>query len=378
MAAAPYPQDIRPLTSLRFVAAFWVLAYHFRDHLSLNLGQIGLVADGWMGVDLFFTLSGFILAHVYLTEFEGMRFRYGHFLQNRLARIYPLHLVALGAMIALYAAASITGAGVGDPAAFKWTDLPQHLLLIHAWGMTEAVGWNFPSWSISAEWAAYLAFPLIAAAVLSHKSRPGIALAIALALCLANYVLLDRLHLYVDGVGQGFEQMTAQIGALRIIPSFLMGVALYAFGRARPIPVRFAWPLVLTSAYWTVLVVTLNWWEGLAWFGLAGLILGLAETARTQSDAPMAGKNFVFLGAASYALYMLHLPIDIVWFHGLEKLGVTDESALMVRIAAVAGVFIACTTAAALAYIFIEEPARKWVRKLKLPQLPKTMLARQP
>lgn len=59
-----YPSDIRPLTSLRICAALWVLVYHFRNHLDLGLGHTGLVAKGYLGVDLFFILSGFILSHV--------------------------------------------------------------------------------------------------------------------------------------------------------------------------------------------------------------------------------------------------------------------------------------------------------------------------
>src|SRR5262245_37766774 len=106
MTALPYPNELKPLTSLRFVAAFWVLLYHFKDHLGFELGQFGLIADGYLGVDLFFTLSGFILAHVYLTEFEGGRFGYARFLQNRLARVYPMHLAALAAMIGLFVVAS--------------------------------------------------------------------------------------------------------------------------------------------------------------------------------------------------------------------------------------------------------------------------------
>ena len=47
-----YPNDIRPLTSLRIVAAMWVLAYHFRDHLGLDVDRLGLVAKGYLGVDL--------------------------------------------------------------------------------------------------------------------------------------------------------------------------------------------------------------------------------------------------------------------------------------------------------------------------------------
>jgi peptidoglycan/LPS O-acetylase OafA/YrhL len=374
MTAFAYPQDLKPLTSLRFLAAFWVLLYHFKDHLGLDLGQWGLAAHGYLGVDLFFTLSGFILAHVYLTSLEDGRFGYGGFLKNRLARVYPMHLAALAAMIVLFVGATALGAGVAAADAFKWSDLPAHLLMVHAWGSTAAVGWNFPSWSISAEWAAYLLFPLIAGLVLKARHSALMA-AGALTLCLVSFVALDNLHHVLPWVGRDFSQMTAQIGALRILPSFLFGVALYAFGRATPAPKSWAWPLVLVSAGWIALVLTVGMWPGLVWFGFAGVLYGLAETARHQIDAPMSGRVFVFLGAASYALYMIHLPIDIVWFHALERFGVTETSDLALRVAALAGVFIVSIIASIFAYLWIEEPARNWIRKLEPPRLRKQATA---
>ncbi|MGD9965869.1 MAG: acyltransferase family protein [Hyphomonadaceae bacterium] len=375
MPQLAYPQDLKPLTSLRFIAAFWVLLYHFKDHLGLQMGQFGLVADGYLGVDLFFTLSGFILAHVYLTSLEGGRFGYGGFLKNRIARVYPMHLAALAAMIVLFAGATAMGAGVGSPDAFKWSDLPAHLLMVHAWGTTQAVGWNFPSWSISAEWAAYLLFPLVAGLVLKTKRWSGAFALLALALCVASFWALSNLHQVLGWVGRDFSQMTAQIGALRILPSFLLGVALYAFGREHAAPKSWAWPIVAVSAGWVIAVTTLGWWEGLVWFGLAGLLYGLAETSRHGVDAPMSGRVFVFLGAASYALYMIHLPIDIVWFHALERMGVTENSDLALRVGAMVGVFVACIAASAAAYLLIEEPARKWIRKLEVPRLRKGIVA---
>jgi peptidoglycan/LPS O-acetylase OafA/YrhL len=284
---------------------------------------------------------------------------------------------------------------VGSPDAFKLADLPAHLFMVHAWGTTAAVGWNFPSWSISAEWAAYLLFPLIAALVLrTHHILPrplagrglggggrayaltsgdsganlapqggGGALVLAsLALCLLSFAALSSLHAVLPWVGRDFSQMTAQIGALRILPSFLLGVALYAYGRTHAVPKSWAWPIVCVSAGWVIAVTTLGWWEGLVWFGLAGLLYGLAETSRHGVDAPMSGRAFAFLGAASYALYMIHLPIDIVWFHALERVGVTESADLIVRAGAVIGVFIACIMASAFAYLWLEEPARKWIR----------------
>lgn len=377
MAAIPYPQDLKPLTSLRFIAAFWVLLYHFKDHLGLDLGRWGFVAEGYLGVDLFFTLSGFILAHVYLHSLESGRFGYGGFLKNRIARVYPMHLAALAAMVVLFAGANALGAGVGSPDAFKWSDVPAHLLMIHAWGATPAVGWNFPSWSISAEWAAYLLFPLVAGLALKAQRWAGLFVIGALALSLLSYAALDNLHHVLPWVGRDFSQMTAQIGALRILPSFLLGVALYGFGRTHAAPKAAAWVITLISAAWVLAVTSFGLWQGLIWFGLAGLLYGFAETARHGVDAPMSGRVFVFLGAASYALYMIHLPVDIVWFHALERLGITDASSLVTRIGALAGVFAVCIGASALAYLWLEEPARKWIRKLELPSLHRRALSPQ-
>jgi peptidoglycan/LPS O-acetylase OafA/YrhL len=98
------------------------------------------------------------------------------------------------------------------------------------------------------------------------------------------------------------------------------------------------------------------------------LLYGLAETSRHGVDAPMSGRALVYLGSASYALYMIHLPIDIVWFHALERIGVTETSELALRAAAVIGVFVVCIAVSAFAYLWIEEPARKFIRKLELPK----------
>src|SRR5690606_13913763 len=114
------------------------------------------------GVDAFFVLSGFILTHVYQSAFfESERvsgkdlFR---FLKKRFARIYPLHFVTLiGAIVFLNILRTFTDSNVE----LRWDHVIPQLLLFHAWGGLDGISWNFPSWSISAEWFAYLlVFPL--------------------------------------------------------------------------------------------------------------------------------------------------------------------------------------------------------------------------
>ncbi|MGH1557375.1 acyltransferase family protein [Caulobacter segnis] len=138
-----YPADLKSLTGLRIVAAGWVLVYHFRNRLGLDLEHVGLIDKGYLGVDLFFILSGFILSHVYMTAWAEGRFRYGSFLWARLARLYPVHLLTLAATIGLWALGRWAGARF-EAAAFDPAAIPQHLLLIHAWWATPTVQWNFP------------------------------------------------------------------------------------------------------------------------------------------------------------------------------------------------------------------------------------------
>src|SRR5579871_4886437 len=93
-ASMAQPANIKPLTALRFFAAAWVVLFHYWPNLTLAAPP-ALVAKGYLGVELFFVLSGFILCHVYLPPFEEGRFKYADFLWARLARIYPMHLMTL-------------------------------------------------------------------------------------------------------------------------------------------------------------------------------------------------------------------------------------------------------------------------------------------
>jgi peptidoglycan/LPS O-acetylase OafA/YrhL len=138
------PLDLKPLTALRFAAAMWVVSFHYWPHLA-GVGLPGLVANGYLGVELFFVLSGFILSHVYLEAFGEGRFRYGSFLWARIARVYPLHIAVLAGLGVLAVAATAAGMTLGT-GLLNWAALPANLLMIHAWGLAPAAAWNHPSW----------------------------------------------------------------------------------------------------------------------------------------------------------------------------------------------------------------------------------------
>lgn len=346
-----YPSDIRSLTSLRIAAALWVLVYHFRDHLGLELSRFGLIAKGYLGVDLFFILSGFILSHVYAKAWAEGRFNYGSFLWARLARIYPVHLVTLAATVAIWLVARQIGANF-DPVAFDLAAIPKQLLLVHAWGVAPTVQWNFPSWSISAEWFAYLLFPAVA--ILSGVFRRFAGLGVALAAA-----LFVGLYLATEALGVQFTQMTAQIGAVRIIPAFLMGAALHRLGSTVNLPSKLAFIGAGVAVVWVAVSASLQASDLIIWPALALLIFCLAESAKTAPQSWLAAAPLVYLGEVSYGVYMTHLPVDIAYFKVMERvLPEPGDLAPLVW----AGVFAVCLAASVVCFHLVEQPARTWLR----------------
>ena len=113
------------LTAIRGIASFWVLLYHLRHelkHLFPEFFQLnkGLLKSGFLGVDLFFVLSGFVLALNYQRKFQAVdRNAYIEFLWKRLARIYPVYIACLLITLGIYAEFRIF-----DSPMPTWTDLP--------------------------------------------------------------------------------------------------------------------------------------------------------------------------------------------------------------------------------------------------------------
>lgn len=192
-------QQIRSHTGLRGVAALLVVAYHLQyvpGHLPLE-DATAFFRRSYLMVDLFFVLSGFIIAYVYdinqSTVMTAVEIK--TFLQRRFIRIYPLHFVVLVVFVVYNLTMTAVFVAAGRPAPVSWsghsmTMLGAQFLLLNAW-MPGPNGWNIPSWSISAEFVAYLLFPLM---VLCAAKRPRISFAIMAALVVAFYVFCS-----VDG-----------------------------------------------------------------------------------------------------------------------------------------------------------------------------------
>lgn len=345
-------QDLKPLTTLRFFAAAWVVLYDYWPALSPDVPA--LISKGYLGVELFFVLSGFILSHVYLDAFGDGRGKYWAFLWARLARIYPLHLAILAGLIALIGISELVGIH-GNGRLAVWSSLPGQLALLQAWGATPLGGWNHPAWSISAEWFAYLTFPATAWILWRVRQRPVVA------------VLLSAVFLVVMNVGfkaltgEDLTHQTIQRGIVRIIPCFVFGGAINLLWRRITVTRLVAWALIAESLI-AMVGLALRSAPDFA-FGLAFgcLIFGLGQLSKLESRAFTGGLG-VYLGEVSYAIYMVCIP----WKLAFEPLllRIIHPTGGHLTFPAWFVLTLGVLIPAIIAHHVVEAPARRWMRAI--------------
>ena len=352
MTPVQTPPDLRSLTTLRFLAALWVVLFAAWPHLDVGFVPTA-VTKGYLGVEVFFVLSGFILSHVYL-EAAGPRdgFSYRGFLWARIARVYPLHLVTLAGMIVLGAGATLAGLTVSE-SLLDWRSLPAHLSLTHAWGLAASAAFNHPSWSISAEWFAYLSFPAFAWAAWRMRARPILATAVAAGASLALYAVFEPV------AGFSLTEATFRWGALRIVPCFALGCALYLIHRRAPVP-HAGW-LAAAGAGGLIVCASLGLWDPLVVLCAGALILGLGGLDNARAGV-LASKPAVYLGEISYSVYMVCAPVLLLGVNVAARLTGADDKRLHVIVWL--AVLALIPVAAAATYHLVERPARKALRGL--------------
>ena len=350
MSPVQTPPDLRPLTTLRFLAAAWVVFYTAWPHLAVDVVPTA-VTKGYLGVEVFFVLSGFILSHVYLAAAGEERFSYRGFLWARIARVYPLHLLTLAGMVVLGLGAGAVGVAV-DASLTDWRSLPAQLTLTHAWGLAPSSAFNHPSWSISAEWFAYLAFPAFAFAAWRLRERPLLATGLVAALALGLYAAFERL------AGFPLTEATFRWGALRILPCFALGCALYLIHRRAPAR-RGGW-LALAGGAGAMAAASLGLWDPIVVLCGGALILGLAGLDNARAGL-LASPFGVWLGEISYAVYMVCAPVLLVGVNLAARF--TDAPDKRLHIIVWVAVVALIPVVAAAAYHLVERPARQALRR---------------
>lgn len=350
------------LTALRGGAALLVAAMHIPMNANIPAQVAGwsdLVRHGYYSVDLFFVLSGFIMQHVYggvfgAGPFSPMSAR--RFLLARFARIYPLHLFSLSLLVAAAGAqylASTYATETSMPFGFFF-DLPAlatNLLLVQSWGITNYPSWNFPSWSISTEWAAYLLFPFLVPAVIGARWRAGLAVVIAF------FVLA-----IIASGGRGLDVTDFPHAMMRCSSEFLIGMVAYRVYRrglfqrilqrdAACATVLIALAAVFNFALPDIVVVP-----------VVCLLILSCSFNRSGFARVFQSPPWQALGNMSYSIYMLHIPVlRVLTIAARHMCGMPEELGLIRYSAFVVVFFTVVLAASFLCYRHIEVPSRRWL-----------------
>ncbi|MFM7146321.1 MAG: acyltransferase family protein, partial [Actinomycetales bacterium] len=366
-------------------------AYHLQGPLQpLGVLEVPVLSEtlrvGRLGVDLFFALSGFILTHTYL-ERMGPSLRANktaQFWWLRLARVYPVHLVMLiVAGVAVVAEARLAG----RDAERDWLnpiDFLRNLLLIQEWGSDPQRGWNFVAWSLSMEWLAYLAFPLLVLVIWRMHRRLATGWLIT-----AWFVALGPLMVYAMRTTDPYYT-DAWGSTLRIATEFTAGAITYLIvqrivtGTGTPTSssqrladvLGFVLPIAVIAGatllgllpvaqppsnalnpdaeplppYFHLLLVPLL----IAW-------IGALAVARRGMARWLATPVLVLGGFISYSLYMTHLVWFGLWRAGLRATGIESGPLYLL---AVLFLVAGASLIAWLMWRIVEEPAREWMRRI--------------
>lgn len=340
---------LRNLDLLRLIAAYGVVLYHFNAYLP-NL-EMPIHPRWWflpLFVDLFFTISGFVICFIYFDRMSTWA-DYAIFMKRRFARLVPLHWLTL-LVFAAIGVAVYFGVSVKEPDRYDWQCFLPNLFLIQSLHVCNRLTFNFPSWSISVEMLMYLVFPLFCMAA---RRSPWIllvaAVCIVAGLTMSDFSGHDPHKFWADYTyAGGFE---------RGVPSFLIGMCL------------FVWRDKLTAIPKPELAmhVSLLAFMGLGMAGitpfyllpLVYIIAAAAVSADLQGKISTLPARLAVGGQLTYAIYMLH-PLAatvLLSFVGQRVIGLGD-SAMLAWCVIVA---LLLPLGAYVSFMWFETPMRRWI-----------------
>ncbi len=360
------------LESLRGIAALGVTLFHVQ--WSHSLKDSGLALNSWLFVDLFFVLSGFVIAHTYQAGLQTPEAA-GRFAMRRFFRLYPLHLATLAGFVGLHLVfVFVLGRGPQE-SGFTASNEPfvqqllAHLMLLHATGVTPTTGFNGPSWSISAEAFAYLVFALVAISPLWRTARAMTFAALA--------VLGLALLLAISPNDSLFS--TADAGIWRALYGFAMGaLAQMALAWARdaladkPGLAGGVQAAALAAALAFIICFGIN--SPITLIAPLVFIAPILALAAAPSGAParwLSHPWLVGLGAISYSIYLVHFLVALVMKEVAARMpGAIDGGTAEVVLATWKGDLLVLAygaiviIASVITYRLIEAPARDFGRRM--------------
>jgi peptidoglycan/LPS O-acetylase OafA/YrhL len=369
--ARAYPdRKIESLESIRGIAALLVVLHHIPDWNAV-IHDVRFLRNGYVLVDLFFVLSGFVIYKAYVdklgTVAQLIRFQF-----LRFGRLYPVHLLFLMVFVAIeaskYFAQSRYGLAMPNTGPFKesgWSAFVEHVFLLQAIGPTgNALTFNSAAWSISVEFYTYLIFGLTVLFASRFKH-----LIFAVFVCVSVGLLMARTTFgstdFVRCIAGFFTgcltALLSQKSTLRLhsaLPGAIF-LALIAFLALRSGSELNSFTYVITAAL------------------TAALILSLTASTGGWLHALLKLRFLTWLGTISYSVYMSHTAV--IWavnqvFRVLLKRPVlflddrmTPQLPVLAAAVSYVVVVVCVLIVSHLSYKFVEEPMRQKSRSMGFP-----------
>jgi peptidoglycan/LPS O-acetylase OafA/YrhL len=347
--------EIRALTGVRGVAALVIVVYHFgKFHIDRSSGHmVWAVPHGYMPVDMFFMLSGFVMGYTYKDAFVSAPWEnYKTFLIKRFARLYPAYWV-IGALYALKIAAGLTGEETF--ARFDAWDAVGNFLMLVGWGLHiyPLIG---VSWASSAELGSYFALPVLMKNVL----QKGIA-------SWAGCVVLSFVGIYLVSIsGKGSSgpldvvQVDSLLPLLRALAGFTLGLATFRFAGYLDRLSATAQDVLVVAILIAIVAAAVFTTGDLLVYALFIPFIAILSRDGRAAQFLFGNKLAYHLGMISYSIYLIH-PLFITFAERSSRHFGSTVTAYAICVA----VSCACIWLLSyLSYRFVEVLGRQFVSSL--------------
>ena len=283
----------------RGIAALAVAIFHYKLFYSYNISLNGYSIEnqpfyniikiiyeyGWIAVQFFFLLSGFIFFKLYLEKVSERKISLNKFVILRVSRLYPLHFLTLFFVFIIYMTLNFNN--FYNPINVNLKHLILNLLLIHEWGFKSYASFNEPSWSISIEFLMYLIFFLIA---------------------LNKNIILNSIIIIIISSLIFFKYKFIGYGGY----CFFVGGLSYLLNQKLRLNVNYKiFYLIIIILIFSLFLKITNFDTVIQKIILLTFIFPSLINCLflINNKLPYAGKNLSILGDISYSIYLLHFPI---------------------------------------------------------------------
>jgi len=351
----PASGELLHLDLMRFIAAAGIVYHHSHEFFSPLTKNPFLVREQRAGtalfVDLFFLISGFVIAYIYHNRMNSAA-DYVIFLQRRVGRLVPLHWLTLAAFIAMWSMLVLFHLSGTNTLSFKPQCIAETALLMHSF-LSCGRTFNSVTWSISAEMVMYIAFPLVA----FIGARSGSAL-----LSIGLLILTGMMTLSVTQHGWNWlDSSWIELSPVpRALPSFVVGAALFY---NRTIVSRLPAPDLILAVMTPALIIAMVTGVSQLITLFAVYVVAIAAvSADVQGKPSKVVRCFAPLGQLTYSIYMWHMLFISFLLNGIgdKFINASTSSAIIL----VGACYVSIFTVSYLSFFFIETPARRWVDKI--------------